>query len=122
MDICRRPFKGRNATTQRLLLASEHPSTVACKMSFVCIPIICGVKQWDTPYANDPKLNAIYCPNCHNRSVGPVKRKEFISIWFIPLFPIYWGKQLRCPICNWRQDFKNKAQLEKVLREQQNIA
>lgn len=53
--------------------------------------------------------------------MGPVKRKEFISIWFIPVFPIYWGKQLRCPICNWRQDFKNTDQLDKVVNEQQHV-
>lgn len=90
-------------------------------MSFFCLPIVCGTRQWDKPYDPDPRLNSIYCPNCHNNSVGPVKRREFITLWFIPLFPIYWGKQLRCPICQWRQDFKNREQLQKVVNEQGNI-
>ncbi|QLL32888.1 hypothetical protein HG536_0D04100 [Torulaspora globosa] len=89
-------------------------------MSFFCIPIVCGVTQWDKQY--DPQVYSIYCPNCHNYSVGPVKRREFISIWFIPLFPIYWGNQLRCPICQWRQDFKSREQLDRVVREQKNLA
>lgn len=90
-------------------------------MSFFCLPVVCGTRQWDRPYDSNPQLNSIYCPNCHNNSVGPVKRREFITIWFVPLFPIYWGKQLRCPICQWRQDFKNREQLDKVLREQGNL-
>ncbi|SCW03689.1 LAFE_0G16050g1_1 [Lachancea fermentati] len=88
-------------------------------MSFV--PIICGKRDWDVEYAQSQEYNAIYCPNCHNYKVRPVKRREFITIWFIPVMPFFWGKQLVCPICNWRQDFKSDEQLKKVLREQDNI-
>ncbi|CEP24611.1 unnamed protein product [Cyberlindnera jadinii] len=56
--------------------------------------------------------NNLQCPNCHNNSVEPVKEKEFISVWFVPIIPIYWGKQLKCRICSWTQDLK-KGDLEK---------
>ncbi|KAH3903146.1 uncharacterized protein SCDLUD_000759 [Saccharomycodes ludwigii] len=85
-------------------------------MSFV--PIIFGKKDWDNEYDLGPKYKNFYCPNCHNYCVKPVKRREFISIWFIPIFPMYFGKQLMCPICNWRQDFKDQSQLDKVAAEQ----
>lgn len=88
-------------------------------MSFV--PIICGKTDWDKEYAQTAQYSSLYCPNCHNYSVRPLKRKEFIAIWFIPVFPIFWGKQLVCPICNWRQEFKNDEQLQKVVHEQNNI-
>ncbi|CEP63821.1 uncharacterized protein LALA0_S09e03268g [Lachancea lanzarotensis] len=88
-------------------------------MSFV--PIVCGKKDWDKQYDQSTQYSSLYCPNCHNFNVHPVKRREFISIWFIPVFPIFIGKQLVCPTCNWRQDFKNDEQLQKVVREQQNI-
>ncbi|CCF59528.1 hypothetical protein KAFR_0H01180 [Kazachstania africana CBS 2517] len=88
---------------------------------FMFIPIICGVKNWDSPYNTDPRYTGLYCPNCHNLSVEPVKRREFFQIWFIPIVPIYWGKQIRCSICNWRQDFKTDEELNKVVNEQQHI-
>ncbi|SCU84557.1 LADA_0D02388g1_1 [Lachancea dasiensis] len=88
-------------------------------MSFV--PIVFGKKDWDKEYEQSAQYNSLYCPNCHNYSVRPVKRREFIAFWFIPLFPIFFGKQLVCPVCNWRQDFKNEEQLQKVVREQANI-
>ncbi|AHY74457.1 AQG_2a_G0001890.mRNA.1.CDS.1 [Saccharomyces cerevisiae] len=88
-------------------------------MSF--IPIVCGMKSFDSSYDTVPGHQNLYCPNCHNYSVGPIKRKEFFTIWFIPLVPVFWGKQLHCPICNWRQDFKNDEQLNKVIQEQQNL-
>ena len=55
-----------------------------------------------------------YCPNCKNLSVQPIKRKEFITLFFIPVLPIYWGKQLKCPVCNWRQDFSKEEELNIV--------
>ncbi|ODQ60216.1 hypothetical protein WICANDRAFT_30791 [Wickerhamomyces anomalus NRRL Y-366-8] len=77
-------------------------------MSFV--PIIFGKKDMDSRIDGYP--NNLPCPNCHNQSVEPVKRKEFISFWWIPLIPMYWGKQLKCNTCSWRQDV-NKEELEK---------
>lgn len=61
--------------------------------------------------------HAFYCPNCKNLTVAPIKRKEFITVFFIPVFPIYWGKQLHCAVCNWRQDFSTEAELLKVKNE-----
>lgn len=101
-----------------------------------CIPIVCGMNHYDSQYTPKSTTNkgeaelpplqpyqyqTLYCPHCHNNSVHPIKRKEFFTIWFIPLVPIYWGKQLRCNICNWAQDFKDEAQLRKVINEQQNV-
>ncbi|CAI4054782.1 hypothetical protein N7582_000165 [Saccharomyces uvarum] len=88
-------------------------------MSF--IPIICGMRSFDSSYDSVPAHQNLYCPNCHNHSVSPIKRKEFFTVWFIPLLPVFWGKQLHCSICNWRQDFKNEEQLNKVVQEQQNM-
>ncbi|CCE61456.1 hypothetical protein TPHA_0A03800 [Tetrapisispora phaffii CBS 4417] len=105
------------------------------------IPIICGMNNYDSNYK--PKLQStkkkngeqpidlpplqpsdyenLYCPNCHNYSARPIKRRQFFTVWFIPILPVYWGKQVKCTICNWRQDFKDEAQLRKIVNEQKNI-
>ncbi|CCD22698.1 uncharacterized protein NDAI_0A05430 [Naumovozyma dairenensis CBS 421] len=88
---------------------------------FFLIPFVCGINHYDKEYDNNPNHKSIYCPNCHNFSVRPIKRREFVSLWWVPIVPLYWGKQLHCPICNWRQDFKNDEQLQKILVEQNNI-
>lgn len=88
---------------------------------FLFIPIICGTKDFNSAYDNNPKHTGLYCPNCHNNSVTPIKRKEFFTFYFIPLVPVHWGKQLRCSICNWRQDFTSAAELDKVVQQQQSI-
>lgn len=88
---------------------------------FLFLPLICGMQHYDSNYDNNPEHNNLYCPNCHNFSVTPIKRKEFFAIYFVPIVPIYWGKQLHCSICNWRQDFKNTEQLNKVVIEQKNF-
>lgn len=64
------------------------------------------MQDFDKPIEGYP-ANLI-CPNCHNPSVVPIKRKEFICIWFVPMIPVYWGKQLKCNICTWRQDIKTQ--------------
>ncbi|CCC67645.1 hypothetical protein NCAS_0A10870 [Naumovozyma castellii] len=88
---------------------------------FLFLPILCGISHFDKEYDQTPAHNNIYCPNCHNFSVRPIKRREFFAVYWVPIVPLYWGKQLHCPICNWRQDFKNQAELDKVLTEQNNI-
>lgn len=88
---------------------------------FLFIPIFCGKQNYDSTYDSNPQHNSLYCPKCHNNSVSPIKRKEFFALYFIPIIPLYWGKQLRCSICDWRQDFKNESELEKVVNEQSNI-
>ncbi|CAG59077.1 uncharacterized protein GVI51_F03817 [Nakaseomyces glabratus] len=87
---------------------------------FLFIPLVCGLNSWDKPYTK-VQTAPLYCPHCHNYSVQPVKRRQFFSVWFIPLVPLHVGKQLHCNICNWRQDFHSKEQLEKVIAEQGNI-
>ncbi|CDR46464.1 CYFA0S23e01244g1_1 [Cyberlindnera fabianii] len=77
-------------------------------MSFV--PLICGTNNYDSNLSEYP--SDLQCPNCHNNSVHAIKRREFFTIWFIPLVPMYWGKQLACTICTWRQDVST-SDLEK---------
>ncbi|CAR29620.1 hypothetical protein ZYGR_0AD03030 [Zygosaccharomyces rouxii] len=86
---------------------------------FLCIPIVCGTHDWNKPYDNNPKHAGLFCPHCHNNSVSPIKRREFFTVWFIPLIPLHWGKQLHCNICGWRQDFSNDAQLQQMLQPAQ---
>ena len=83
--------------------------------------ILFGKQDYDSDYQVQDKSvllentnGCYYCPNCHNYSVKPIKRKEFFTVWFIPFFPLFWGKQLHCNICNWRQDFSNEEQLRKI--------
>lgn len=64
-------------------------------MSF--IPIVCGMKSFDSSYDTVPGHQNLYCPNCHNYSVGPIKRKEFFTIWFIPLVPVFWENSCTAP-------------------------
>lgn len=85
---------------------------------FLFIPLVCGVQNFDSNYDNNPEHQGLYCPKCHNFSVVPIKRREFFAFNFIPLIPLHWGKQLRCSICNWRQDFKSESDLQKVVDEQ----
>ncbi|AET41259.1 uncharacterized protein Ecym_7439 [Eremothecium cymbalariae DBVPG len=89
----------------------------------MCLPLFFGKRDWDKPYRKDPegRYGHVYCPNCRNFSVGPVCRREFVTLCMVPLIPLYWGQQLRCGVCNWRQDFKNTEQLEKVLVEQTRL-
>ncbi|CCK71509.1 uncharacterized protein KNAG_0H00940 [Huiozyma naganishii CBS 8797] len=88
---------------------------------FLFIPLICGAQNFDSNYDSNPAHQGLYCPKCHNFSVAPIKRKEFFTFWYIPIIPLYWGKQLRCNICNWRQDFKNEEELNRVVNEQKNF-
>lgn len=89
---------------------------------FMFLPLLIGKKEWNKPYKDyGANYHALYCPNCHNYSVSPVNRREFLTLIFIPFIPFYWGKQLRCATCGWHQDFKTHSQLEKVVMEQKNI-
>ncbi|KAL6927144.1 hypothetical protein ACO0SA_003434 [Hanseniaspora valbyensis] len=100
--------------------------------------ILFGKQDYDSKFqVNDPNVlpsikdinrkpaicneHAYYCPNCKNLTVEPIKRKEFITIFFIPVVPLYWGKQLHCTVCNWRQDFSNEQELQKVKYETINM-
>lgn len=79
----------------------------------MCIPIpfLFGMQNYESRLDDYP--SDLMCPNCHNRTVGPVKKKEFFTVWFIPLIPFFWGKQLRCTTCTWRQDIKS-ADLDRM--------
>lgn len=77
------------------------------------VPLLFGLKDFDKDISSDELPRNLMCPHCHNNSVSPIKRREFFTVWFVPLIPIYWGKQLKCSICNWRQDIK-KDEEEKL--------
>ncbi|KAH3903145.1 related to UPF0768 protein YBL029C-A [Saccharomycodes ludwigii] len=62
-----------------------------------------------------------YCPHCHNFSVVPVHRKAFMALLWVPLFPLGGGSYLKCPLCNWIQEYKNEQQLVTVAKEQEHI-
>ncbi|CAB4253099.1 similar to Saccharomyces cerevisiae YBL029C-A Protein of unknown function [Maudiozyma barnettii] len=81
---------------------------------FLFIPLICGTREFNSAYDNKPEHVGLYCPHCHNNSVAAVKSKEFFTFYYIPLVPVHWGKQLRCSICSWKQDFTGDAELDNM--------
>ena len=87
---------------------------------FLFIPLICGMRNFDRNYDSNPEHQGLYCPKCHNFGVTPIKRREFFAFYFVPIVPVYWCKQLKCSICNWRQDFKTDEDLQRVVEEQKN--
>ncbi|KAF8243522.1 hypothetical protein K440DRAFT_589525 [Wilcoxina mikolae CBS 423.85] len=62
----------------------------------------CGSQDLSSGLSGYEQLRVV-CPNCHNASVTPIKRRTFFTFCFIPIFPIAWGKELRCSICNYHQ-------------------
>ncbi|AAS52863.1 AER182Wp [Eremothecium gossypii ATCC 10895] len=88
---------------------------------FFCLPVWFGKRSWDRAYGDEGHYSGLYCPRCQSFAVSPVKRREFVTLLWVPFVPLYWGNQLRCAACGWRQDFKSQAQLEKVRAEQDNI-
>lgn len=83
---------------------------------FLFIPLICGTREFNSAYDNNPQHVGLYCPHCHNYSVAPVKSKEFFTVYYVPLVPVHWGKQLRCSICSWKQSFASPAELENYVQ------
>ncbi|AMD18720.1 HBL182Wp [Eremothecium sinecaudum] len=90
---------------------------------FICLPLFIGKREWVKPYAGNEagRYNELYCPSCRSYSVYPVKKREFVTVLFVPIIPLYWGNQLCCRVCRWNQDFDSQQQLDKVLMEQKNI-
>ncbi|KAI5812777.1 hypothetical protein BZA77DRAFT_323257 [Pyronema omphalodes] len=62
----------------------------------------CGSTDMSSGLKGYETLNVV-CPHCHNAAVQPIKRRTFFTFCFIPVFPIAWGKELKCSICGYRQ-------------------
>lgn len=76
------------------------------------IPIFCGIQSYDSNLSDQfTNSSGLTCPNCHNQSVHLIKKRQFFTIWFVPVLPIYWGKQIKCDICSWDQDV-NHAKMD----------
>ncbi|ESW98894.1 hypothetical protein HPODL_05273 [Ogataea parapolymorpha DL-1] len=41
----------------------------------------------------------VYCPRCHNISMQYVRNWNFITVFFVPIIPFSFYKELYCPIC-----------------------
>ncbi|EDO17023.1 hypothetical protein Kpol_1065p39 [Vanderwaltozyma polyspora DSM 70294] len=96
---------------------------------FLFLPIVCGISHYDSNYK--PKkgnmdrkappitdFTHIYCPKCRNYSAKPVKRRDFFSVFFVPILPVYFGKQIRCTICNWKYRFQSDQDLYGIIEQQ----
>ncbi|OWB75846.1 hypothetical protein B5S31_g5892 [[Candida] boidinii] len=57
-----------------------------------------------------------YCPHCHNVSMKLVKHLEFISIFFIPILPVYYKKELKCEICRYSKEL-GKDEIKRIEKE-----
>lgn len=76
------------------------------KLDNVCVLIIAQAFNSDMDGGVPHNL---YCPHCHNNSVQPIKHKRFVTVFFVPIVPIRWCKQLKCQICNYTRDVSRKA-------------
>lgn len=47
---------------------------------------------------------ACYCGRCHNHSVFGVKSSNWVTLFFVPVIPFYFGKKLQCNICGASAD------------------
>ncbi|KAJ2302875.1 hypothetical protein H4S02_008799 [Coemansia sp. RSA 2611] len=65
---------------------------------FIFIPILCGT--WDQVRSLGPEL--IPCPRCHNNAIQTIRRRTWMTLYCIPVFPISRKRQLyHCDICRW---------------------
>ncbi|TGZ83521.1 hypothetical protein EX30DRAFT_368872 [Ascodesmis nigricans] len=55
----------------------------------------------------------LQCRRCTRNSVVPIKRRNFFTFCFIPIFPIKWTEELRCGECNYHQK-TTKAELDEI--------
>ncbi|RPA85050.1 hypothetical protein BJ508DRAFT_12461 [Ascobolus immersus RN42] len=62
----------------------------------------------------------IVCPRCHNVSVSPIKKRNFFTFCFIPIFPIAWGEELRCGICGYHQK-TSENELQQIQNQQGRV-
>ncbi|KAJ2235591.1 hypothetical protein IWW45_002467 [Coemansia sp. RSA 485] len=65
---------------------------------FIFIPIFCGT--WDQVRSLGPEL--IICPRCHNNAIQTIKRRTWMTLYCVPIFPISRKRILyHCDICRW---------------------
>ncbi|KAJ2552084.1 hypothetical protein IWW35_002502 [Coemansia sp. RSA 1878] len=65
---------------------------------FIFLPIFCGT--WDQVRSLGPEL--IPCPRCHNAAIRTIRRRTWMTLYCVPVFPISRKRQLyHCDICRW---------------------
>lgn len=79
----------------------------------------CIVKEINRPL--DPGGNIpCYCGRCHNQSAFGVKSSNWVTLFFIPVVPFYFGKKIVCNICGASGDLDSEG--ERRLASGQPIA
>ncbi|KAG5355159.1 UPF0768 protein [Yarrowia sp. B02] len=84
---------------------------------FLFIPFTFGAQNFGHPWKGH-ESERYYCPNCHNVSCEARKRREFITLCFVPVIPIHWSNEIKCTICNWSKGV-NEESLAQMSRDQQ---
>ncbi|PIA17091.1 hypothetical protein COEREDRAFT_7858 [Coemansia reversa NRRL 1564] len=65
---------------------------------FFIFPLWCGT--WDHVRSLGPEL--MQCPRCHNNAIQTIRRRRWMTLYCIPVFPISRRRQLfHCDICRW---------------------
>lgn len=57
-----------------------------------------GCKEFNSPLKDVGNVSC-YCGRCHNQLAHAIRSINTITLFFIPVLPFYWSKQLRCTIC-----------------------
>ncbi|GMG39445.1 unnamed protein product [Ambrosiozyma monospora] len=60
----------------------------------------------------------IVCPNCHNVSVHAIRHYRYVTVFFIPILPFSWYKELRCDICGCEQPLRDED-IQNIKMQQQ---
>lgn len=79
----------------------------------------CLVKEFNKPLNHGGNI-ACYCGRCHNQSAFGVKSSNWVTLFFIPVVPFYFGKRIKCNICGASGDIDSEA--ERRLASGQPIA
>ncbi|AOW01012.1 hypothetical protein B0I72DRAFT_140213 [Yarrowia lipolytica] len=83
---------------------------------FLFIPFTFGSQNFGHPWKGH-ESERYYCPNCHNMSCEARKRREFITLCFVPIIPIHWSNEIKCTICNWSKGV-NEESLKAMQQDQ----
>lgn len=67
------------------------------------------VKEIDKPLSEGGNVPC-YCGRCHNQSAFAVRSSNWVTLFFIPVLPFYFGKKLRCNICGASGNLDTEAQ------------